>query len=57
MRGVIWKIKENIKFKILFVVNKMDLIDPSKENPVELMENCRSYIINKGIKPFIYFIK
>lgn len=44
------KIQENDKFNILFVVNKMDLIDPVKENPIELIENCRSYIENKGFK-------
>lgn len=46
---VVQKLKDNDKFKILFVVNKMDLIDPVKENPVELMNNCRSYIISQGI--------
>lgn len=44
------KLSNNDKFKILFVVNKMDLIDPIKENPIELMNNCRNYIINKGIE-------
>ena len=44
------KINENEKFKILFVINKMDLIDPVKENPVELMENCRNYIIDRGVE-------
>ena len=46
---VVQKIKDNEKFKIVFVVNKMDLIDPVKENPIELMKNCRNYIITKGI--------
>lgn len=47
---IVQKLKENEKFKILFVVTKMDLIDPTKENPVELMKNCRNYIVNKGIE-------
>lgn len=44
------KLKENDKFQILFVVNKMDLIDPYKENPKELIDNCRNYIISKGFE-------
>lgn len=44
------KLKDNDKFKILFVVNKMDLIDPQKENPDELVKNCKKYIEDKGIQ-------
>lgn len=44
------KLAENDKFEILFAVNKMDLIDPLKENPNELINNCRNYIESKGIK-------
>lgn len=43
------KLKENPKFSILFAVNKMDLIDPERENPEELIENCKNYIESKGI--------
>jgi GTPase Era involved in 16S rRNA processing len=43
------KIKENQNFHIIFVVNKMDLIDPIKENPNELISNCKQYIQSKGI--------
>lgn len=43
------KLKNHDKFQILFVVNKMDLIDPQKENPDKLIENCRRYIESKGI--------
>jgi ribosome biogenesis GTPase A len=44
------KLEDNKSFKILFVVNKMDLIDPQKENPSELINNCKNYIENKGIE-------
>lgn len=44
------KLAANPKFNILFVVNKMDLIDPDRENPEELMMNCRKYIQSKGIE-------
>ena len=43
------KLRDNPRFDILFVINKMDLIDPEKENPKELVENCRNYIQTKGI--------
>lgn len=42
-------ISDNDRFNILFVVNKMDLIDPDKENPETLIENCKKYIESKGI--------
>lgn len=44
------KIKKNPEFNILFVVNKMDLIDPEKEKPDELIESCKKYIQSKGIE-------
>lgn len=44
------KLKDSEKFKILFVVNKMDLIDPQEENPDELIKNCKRYIEEKGIE-------
>lgn len=44
------KLEENSHFNILFVVNKMDLIDPQKEDPQELICNCKNYIESKGIK-------
>ena len=43
------KLKDNPKFSIIFVVNKMDLIDPEKEKPDVLIANCKEYIENKGI--------
>ncbi len=43
------KLAENDKFNIIFAVNKMDLIDPKKERPEILIENCRKYIESKGI--------
>ena len=43
------KLKDNPMFNILFVVNKMDLIDPELENPEDLMSNCKNYIESKGI--------
>lgn len=50
MAMVAKKLKNNDKFKILFVINKMDLIDPQKEDPDELIKNCKNYIEEKGIK-------
>lgn len=47
---IVKKINNNRKFKIIFVVNKMDLLDPDKENPDELVKNCISYIREKGIE-------
>ena len=44
------KIKENPKLSIIFVINKMDLLDPEKEKPEELMANCKKYIEDKGIE-------
>lgn len=44
------KLEDNPNFNILFVVNKMDLIDPDRENPEELMQNCKKYIQSKGIE-------
>lgn len=44
------KLMDNSNFKIIFVINKMDLIDPEKEKPWELVENCKTYIQSKGIE-------
>lgn len=44
------KLKENKKFKIIFVVNKMDLIDKEIESPSELIKNCKRYIEKRGIE-------
>ena len=44
------KLKDNPKFSIIFVINKMDLIDPEKEKPDVLILNCKEYIENKGIE-------
>ncbi len=44
------KLKEESGFKIIFVVNKMDLIDYQKEEPGELIQNCKQYIESKGIE-------
>lgn len=43
------KLKGNSKFKIIFVVNKMDLIDFQHEEPGKLIQNCRKYVESKGI--------
>ena len=43
------KLKDNPKFNIIFVINKMDLVDPEKEKPYELINNCKKYIEAKGI--------
>lgn len=44
------KIKDNPDFKVIFVINKMDKIDPEKEDPCELVENCREYVRRSGIE-------
>ena len=44
------KMIDSDSFKIIFVVNKMDLIDPQREDPDELIKNCKKYIEEKGIK-------
>lgn len=44
------KLKENKNFRIIFVINKMDLIDPQKENPGDFVKNCKEYIEEKGFK-------
>lgn len=49
LRLVSQKLRDNDKFDILFAINKMDLIDPEKENPEELMRNCKEYVENSGI--------
>lgn len=43
------KVKNNSKFKIIFAINKMDSIDPEKEDPKQLIDNCRHYIEERGI--------
>lgn len=49
LTAIAQKLKDNPSFNILFVINKMDLIDPARENPEELMLNCKHYIESKGI--------
>lgn len=44
------KLRDDPRFHILFVVNKIDLIDPETEDPYEVIQNCRTYIEGKGIK-------
>lgn len=44
------KLNDSPNFNIIFVINKMDLIDPARENPDELIENCKSYVQSKGIE-------
>lgn len=57
MNLVAQKLKNNTKYHIMFVVNKMDLIDPAKEHPEELVKNCREYIESKGIeKPMLVLV-
>ena len=41
--------KKKPRFHILFAVNKMDNIDPAKEDPNKLITECRDYIQDKGI--------
>lgn len=44
------KIQKNENFKIIFAINKMDLLDPRKEEPVEFIHNCKNYIVGFGIE-------
>ncbi|MCD8151276.1 MAG: dynamin family protein [Clostridiales bacterium] len=44
------KLRDNPNFNILFAINKMDLIDPEKERPEDLVENCKNYIQARGIE-------
>ncbi len=44
------KIRENDKFKIIFVINKMDLLDPRREEPIEFIGECQKYIVGMGIE-------
>ena len=44
------KVKENPQLKILFIVNKVDLIDPEEENIERFMLSCKKYIESLGIK-------
>lgn len=51
---IVGKLKENPKFKVIFVINKMDTLDPAKENPGTLVINCRKEIQKLGIEePFL----
>lgn len=50
LKVVAKKIRDNPQFSILFAINKMDLIDPAKEKPDELIANCRKYIESNGIE-------
>lgn len=48
------KIKSNDRFKIIFAVNKMDLIDREEEDPQQFINECYEYIQRNGIeKPII----
>ena len=46
---VVKKLSKNDKLKILFVINKMDLIDPEREDPVRLLKSCKEYIEGIGV--------
>lgn len=50
MKLIVKKIKDAPDFKVIFVINKMDDIDPEKEKLGELVENCRKYIQEQGIE-------
>ena len=47
---VVRKIKDNPDLKVIFVINKMDKIDPDREKLYELVENCREYVHRQGIE-------
>lgn len=36
--------------KVIFVVNKIDMIDPDEENILAIMEGVRNYVIQKGFE-------
>lgn len=49
LKLAIKKTRNNPNFKIIFVINKMDLLNVDRERPDELVENCRKYIQGQGI--------
>ena len=49
MMKVAGKLSKDPNFRILFAVNKMDEIDPEKEDIHELISNCKKYIEDNGI--------
>lgn len=54
LKLIVNKLKDAPDFNVIFVINKMDKIDPDRENPGELVEQCRKYIQGEGIeKPMI----
>lgn len=46
------KVKNNSKFKIIFAVNKMDSIDPEKEDPKQLIDKLdnNANVVEKDVK-------
>ena len=50
LTSIAQKLKKQSKFNILFVINKMDLIDPERESLEGVVETCKNYIQEKGIE-------
>ena len=50
LRHIVKKLEKSPALKILFVLNKMDLVDPEKEDVGNLVKNCAAYIIDMGVK-------
>ncbi|MCM1166934.1 MAG: dynamin family protein [Lachnospiraceae bacterium] len=50
LKRIAAKLKECPMFGVIFVINKMDTVDPQKEPLDGVVENCRRYIEGKGIK-------
>lgn len=50
LKFIAQKVNQHPELKILFVVNKADLIDPEKENIEHIILTCKNYIEDKGIE-------
>lgn len=50
LKFLVSKTKKDNNFRFIFVLNKMDAIDPDHEDPFTLLENCRNYLINNGVE-------
>lgn len=50
LKFLVSKTQNDKDFEFIFVMNKMDAIDPEQEDPYVLLENCRQYLVNCGIE-------
>lgn len=50
LKFLVSKTKNDKDYQFIFALNKMDSIDPEKEDPYELLNNCRNYLQSCGIE-------